>query len=128
MKLRRTLIAQYAPSLGEVVRSGSPGPHIFSSGDAALDPAELEQISKIWGIQFADRLITDHRWPACNQAAAIRAAGLVVERAITGIVAILDSGDDFRPHTAMMAATINTAFWNSMPHAGKKGTSIAPAS
>jgi hypothetical protein len=91
-----------------------------------LDAAELEQISEIWGAQFADILITDHRWPTCNQPAAIRAAGFVVERAITGIVAILDSGDDFKPHTEMMAATINTAFWNSMPNAGKKGKSDAP--
>jgi hypothetical protein len=91
-----------------------------------LDAAELEQISEIWGAQFADILITDHRWPTCNQPAAIRAAGFVVERAITGIVAILDSGDDFKPHTEMMAATINTAFWNSMPNAGKKRKSDAP--
>jgi hypothetical protein len=34
-------------------------------------------------------------------------------------VAILDSGDDFKPHTKMMAETIHTAFWNSMPN-GKK--------
>jgi hypothetical protein len=103
------------------VRGGSSVPHI------PIDAAELEQISENWGVQFADRLITDRRWPTCNQPAAIRAAGLIVERAITGIVAILNSGDDFKPHTKMMAATINTAFWNSMPHAGKKGTSIAPA-
>src|ERR1035437_3610648 len=82
------------------VRDGSSVPHIL-----ILDAAELEQISEIWGAQFADILITDHRWPTCNQPAAIRASGFVVERAITGIVAILDSGDDFKPHTKMMAAT-----------------------
>jgi hypothetical protein len=80
-----------------------------------LDPVELEQISEIWGVQFADILITDRRWPTCNQPAAIRAAGLVVERAITGIVAILDGGEEFKPHTKMMAETIHTTFWNSMP-------------
>ena len=85
-----------------------------------LDPVELEQISEIWGVQFADHLITDRRWPTCNQLAAIRAAGLVVDRAIIGIVAILDSGDDFKPHTKMMAETIHTAFWNSMPNTAEK--------
>ncbi|MGY4504214.1 hypothetical protein ACVWYH_008171 [Bradyrhizobium sp. GM24.11] len=85
-----------------------------------LDPVELEQISEIWGGQFADTLISDRRWPTCNQGAAIRAAGLVVERAITGIVEILNGGADFRPHTRMMAETIHTAFWNSMPNAARK--------
>jgi hypothetical protein len=85
-----------------------------------LDPIELEQISEIWGVQFADCLVTDRRWPTCNQPAAIRAAGLVVDRAIIGIVAILDSGADFKPHTKMMAETIHIAFWNSMPNTAKK--------
>ncbi len=85
-----------------------------------LDAAELEQISVIWGTKWADVLITDQGWPTCNQPAAIRAAGLIVERGITGIVAILDSGDDFKPHTKMMAETIHTAFWNSMPNTAKK--------
>ncbi len=76
---------------------------------------DLEQISKIWGAQFADCLITDRRWPTCNQSAAVCAAGLVVDRAITGIVAILDGSDDFKPHTKMMAETTRAAFWNSMP-------------
>jgi hypothetical protein len=117
VKLRRSLIAQCAgPSLGEVVRPGSPGPHIFSRGEAALDPIDLKQISTVWGLQFADCLIADLRWPTCNQQAAIRAAGLVVDRAIIGIVAILDGGPDFRPHTKMMAETIHAAFWNSMPN------------
>jgi hypothetical protein len=93
-----------------------------------LNPAKLEQISEIWGAQFADCLITDRRWPTCNQPAAIRAAGFVVERAITGIVAILDSGGDFKPHTKMMAETTRAAFWNSMPDAGKECQSNAPAS
>jgi hypothetical protein len=106
---------------GANVRGGSSAPHI-------LDAAELEQISEVWGAQFADVLITDHRWPTCNQPAAIRAAGVVVDRAITGIVAILDSGEDFKPHTKMMAETTRAAFWNSMPNAGKKGKSDAPAS
>jgi hypothetical protein len=91
-----------------------------------LNPAELEQISEIWGVRFADCLITDRRWPTCDQPAAIRAAGAVVARAITGIVAILDGGDDFRPHTKMIADTIYAAFWNSMPKPGKKGKSNAP--
>jgi hypothetical protein len=86
-----------------------------------LDPVELEQISEIWGEQFADILITDRRWPACDQPAAIIAAGLIVERAITGIVAILDSGADFRPHVQKMAETTRAAFWNSMPAGSKKG-------
>jgi hypothetical protein len=86
-----------------------------------LDPIELEQISKIWGLQFADCLITDRRWPACDQPAAIRAAGLVVDRAITGIVAILNNGADFKPHTGMMAETTRAAFWNSMPAGSEKG-------
>jgi hypothetical protein len=89
-----------------------------------LDPVELEQISEIWGVQFADCLITDRRWPNCNQSAAIRAAGLVVDRAIAGIVTILDSGADFKPHTKMMAETTRAAFWSAMP----KGKSNAPAS
>jgi hypothetical protein len=80
---------------------------------------ELEQISEIWGAQFADILISDRRWPTCDQLAAIRAAGLVVDRAITGIVAILDSGDDFKPHTKKTAKTIHAAFWDSMPKKGK---------
>jgi hypothetical protein len=90
-----------------------------------LDPAELEQISQIWGTQWADALITDRRWPTRNQSAAIRAVGLIVERGITEIVAILDSGDDFKPHTKMMARTIHEAFWNSMPSLNRKGTSDA---
>jgi hypothetical protein len=89
-----------------------------------LDAAELEQISEIWGVQFADCLVTDRRWPTCDQPAAIRAAGLVVDRAIVGIVAILDGGADFKPHTKMIAETTRAAFWNSMP----KGQSNAPAS
>jgi hypothetical protein len=55
------------------------------------------------------------------QPAAIRAAGLVVDRAITGIVAILNNGADFKPHTKMMAETTCAAFWNSMPAGSKKG-------
>jgi hypothetical protein len=107
---------------GANVRGGSSSvPHIL-----ILDAAELEQISKNWGVQFADCLITDRRWPTCNQPAAIRAAGLVVDRAITGIVAILDGGADFKPHTRMMAETIHTAFWNSMPSLNRKGKSDAP--
>jgi hypothetical protein len=86
-----------------------------------LDQAELKQIAETWGTQFADCLIADRRWPTCNQRAAIRAAGFVVELAITGISAIIDSGDDFKPHTKMMAETMHTAFWNSMPNPGKKG-------
>jgi hypothetical protein len=86
-----------------------------------FDAVELEQISEIWGAQLADSLIADRRWPTCNQPSAIRAAGFVVERAITGIAAILDSGDDFKPHTKRMAETMHTAFWNSMPNPGKKG-------
>ena len=86
-----------------------------------LDAVELEQISVIWGTQWADILITDRRWSTCNQSAAIRAASLIVERGITGIVAILDSGDDFGPHTKMIAATTRAAFWNSVPTPGKKG-------
>lgn len=86
-----------------------------------LDQAELKQIAEIWGAQFADCLITDRRWPTCNQPAAIRAAGLVVDHAITGITAILDGGDDFRAHTKMMAQTTRAAFWNSMPNFGERG-------
>jgi hypothetical protein len=80
-----------------------------------LDAAEFEQISVIWGTKWADVLITDRRWPTCDQPAAIIAVGLVVDRAIAGIVAILDGGADFKPHTRMMAGTIHAAFWNSMP-------------
>jgi hypothetical protein len=86
-----------------------------------LEAAELEQISENWAAQFADILITDQRWPTCNQPAAIRAAGFVVDRAITGIVAILDGSDDFKPHTKMIAATTRAAFWNSVPNPGRKG-------
>jgi hypothetical protein len=105
-----------------------PARTYFEAKNLMLDPVELEQISEIWGVKFADSLITDRRWPTCNQPAAIRAAGIVVERAITGIVAILDSGGDFKPHTKMMAETTRAAFWNSMPDAGKDGQSNAPAS
>lgn len=104
------------------VRDGSSVPHI------PIDAADLEQISEIWGAQFADIMITDHRWPGCNQPAAIRAAGIVVERAITGIVAILDGSDDFKPHTKMMAETTRAAFWNAMPNPDKKGQLNAPTS
>ena len=51
-----------------------------------LDPVELEEMSEIWGTQFADCLITDRRWSTCNQPAAILAAGFVVERAIRAVV------------------------------------------
>jgi hypothetical protein len=95
---------------GANVRGGSSVPHI------PINAAELERISENWGAQFADVLITDHRWPTCNQPAAIRAAGVVVERAITGIVAILNSGDDFRPFTKMIETTTRAAFWNSLPN------------
>jgi hypothetical protein len=118
------LIARNAPLAGENVRAGSSGPHILRGKNLMLDPVELGQISEIWGTQFADILITDRRWPTCDQSAAVRAAGLVVDRAITGIVAILDSGDDFKSHTKMMAATTRAAFWNAMPNPGKKGRAI----
>ena len=87
-----------------------------------LDPVELEEMSEIWGTQFADCLITDRRWSTCNQPAAILAAGFVVERAITGIVAILDSGDDFKPYTKMMAETIHTAFLEFDAESRREGT------
>jgi L-fucose mutarotase/ribose pyranase (RbsD/FucU family) len=77
-------------------------------------PDELEQISKIWGAQFADCLITDARWPSCNQTAAVVAAGAVVKSAIDGIARILDVGD-FAPHIEMMSTTMHNAFWDSMP-------------
>jgi hypothetical protein len=93
-----------------------------------LDQAELRQLAETWGTQFADCLIADARWPTCNQPAAIHAAGLVVDRAIIGIVAILDSGDDFKPHTAMMSRTIHTAFWSAMPSSSKKENRNAPTS
>jgi hypothetical protein len=90
-----------------------------------LDAAELEQISEIWGAQFAECLITDRRWPACNQPSAIREAGIVVDRAIVGIVAILNGGADFKPHTKMMAETIHAAFWNAMPKSSNKTTRVS---
>jgi hypothetical protein len=94
--------------------------------DLSLDQAELKQIAETWGAQFADCLIADRRWPTCNQPSAILAAGFVVERAIGGIVAILDSSADFKLHTRMMAETIHIAFSNSMPSSSKKGKSNAP--
>jgi hypothetical protein len=93
----------------------------------SLDQAELKQIAEIWGTQFADCLVTDARWPACNQAAAVVAAGAIVKNAIDDMARILDVGD-FAPHIAMMSATTNLAFWNSMPGFGTKGKSNAPAS
>jgi hypothetical protein len=92
----------------------------YFGGNLMLNSTELEQISQVWGVRFADILITDRRWPTCNQPAAIRAAGSIVERTIADIVAILDVGDDFKPHTKMMARTIHFAFWNSMPGAGAR--------
>jgi hypothetical protein len=76
--------------------------------------AELEQLAETWGTEFADCLIADRRWPSCNQAAAVVAAGAIVKFAIARIARILDVGD-FAPHTEMMSATMHNAFWNSMP-------------
>jgi hypothetical protein len=76
-----------------------------------LDAAELEQISEIWGMQFAEALIKNPRWSTCDQPEAIRAAGVIVKHAIREIVATLDRGDDFRPHTTMMAQTISGSFY-----------------
>jgi hypothetical protein len=75
---------------------------------------ELEQLSKIWGMQFAEALITDPRWPTCDQGEAIRAAGVIVKRAIREIVATLDRGEDFRPHTTMMARTVSGSFYGEL--------------
>jgi hypothetical protein len=97
----------------------------LKEGSPMLDAAELEQISEIWGLQFAEALIADRRWPTCDQPRAIRAAGVIVERAICEIVATLNTGDDFRPFTEMMAVTISGAFWNSMPKGFAPGRSAA---
>jgi L-fucose mutarotase/ribose pyranase (RbsD/FucU family) len=97
-------------------------PHLLQKRnpeDMSLDQAELKQIAETWGTQFADCLIADARWPSCNQAAAVVAAGAVVKSAIGGIARILDVGD-FAPHTEMMSATMHNAFWDSMPNPGKK--------
>jgi hypothetical protein len=90
-----------------------------------LSAAELEQIAEIWGVQFAETLIADRRWPRCDQPRAIRAAGVIVERAIGEIVATLNTGRDFQPFTAMMAETISKSFWDSMPKGFAPGRSAA---
>jgi hypothetical protein len=122
---RRHAAAAHPRAAGIATDEAYPVPEKLGTG-ISMDRTELRVISERWGAQFADALITDRRWPACNQPAAIRAAGMVVERAIIGIVAILDTGDDFKPHTKMMAATVHAAFWNSMPSPGKKGKENAP--
>jgi hypothetical protein len=82
-----------------------------------LDSNELKFMAQVWGEEFADALIADHRWPRCNQSRAIVAAEAIVRTAITSVAAILDGGD-FKPHTGMMSATTWRAFQESMP--GKK--------
>lgn len=83
-----------------------------------FDELELEQISQTWGFQFADALMSDRSWPTCDQQSTIRAAILVVDHAITGIVAILNEGPDFRPHLEMIARTTRSSFRSSLPHGG----------
>jgi hypothetical protein len=81
---------------------------------ADLSRVELTRFAESLGTQWADALITDPRWPSCNQAAAIVAAGAVVDRTASEIANILD-GIAFAPHAAAMSATMRSAFWDSMP-------------
>jgi hypothetical protein len=85
--------------------------------------AMLKQVAESWGTQFADALILDPRWPGCDQSAAIRATALIVDHAITRIVAILDESDEFREHTPGMALSLRAAFWESMPNGAAKNRS-----
>jgi hypothetical protein len=47
-----------------------------------------------------------------------------VRTAITDVAAILNAGDDFKPHVKMMSAATWSAFQNSMP--SRKGSPSAP--
>lgn len=89
-------------------------PRDLTAENLVLSEAELGQIAKIWGTAWADCLITDARWPFCNQSAAVIAAGAIVEKAIDGIIRILH-GADFAPHVEMMSVTMRETLWNSMP-------------
>ena len=81
-----------------------------------LDAAELFFLSETWGLQLADAMICDPRWPICDQPNTIRDARRIVDRAIVLIVATLDESADFRPHTPLMAAAIRDAFEASLQH------------
>ncbi len=84
----------------------------------SLDPGELKFIAQNWGHGLADALITDPRWPRCNQNRAITAAEAVVMTGIKSVAAILDDGGDFGPHVKMMSAATWFAFQSSMPGQG----------
>jgi hypothetical protein len=86
----------------------------------SLDSGELKFIAQVWGEELADAMITHPRWPRCDQHNAIAAAEAIVRISITGVAAILDEGDDFKPHIGMISATTWSAFQNSMPGKTKK--------
>jgi hypothetical protein len=107
-------------------KCGPDRPARTSPSSSFLLGAELKQISEGWGEELADALISDKRWPMCDQLAAIRTAASIMDQAVARIVAILDASVEFREHTPAMAITLRAAFWNSMPNGRtpKKGTNL----
>jgi hypothetical protein len=100
---------------------GQPGPPL---GSTCLVPDDLKLIAERWGTTYADNLISDRRWPRCNQNVAIAAVEAIVRTAIIDVAAILSAGEDFKPHIKMMSAATWCAFQSSMPN--RKGRSSAP--
>ena len=84
----------------------------------SLDSGELKFMAQTWGERFADTLIADPRWPRCKQHSAVAAAERVVMASIKAVEAILDDGDDFKPHVKMMSAATWITFQGSMPGKG----------
>jgi hypothetical protein len=97
--------------MGTDAEPGQPGPLPRS-----LDPADLRLWADFYGARFADTLVSDPRWPRCNQYAAMRRAEVIVRRAICGMAAILDSGDaDLATHVPIIASTMLQAYQASLP-------------
>jgi hypothetical protein len=100
---------------------GQPGPPL---GSTCLDPDDLKRIAESWGVMYADNLIGDPRWPTCRQDAAISNVEAILRTAIIDVAAILNAGDDFKPHIKMMSAATWCGFQSSMPN--RKGRWSAP--
>jgi hypothetical protein len=82
---------------------------------AGLDSGYLKLVAENWGSTYADQMIGDARWPRCNQRAAIAAVEEILRTSISQVEAILNTGDDFRPHVKMISTTTWSAFQNAMP-------------
>ncbi|WMT78861.1 hypothetical protein [Bradyrhizobium sp. Ash2021] len=119
MKLRAGCSSRNSPpeSLPAATRVGinpTRDPFDVEHLSASLDYNELKLIAESWGTQWADALIASPRWPSCNKATTVLAAGAIVESAINGIARIL-GGSDFAPHVPMMSATMLQAYQDSLP-------------